>query len=632
MWTLHPDCLSLIQECWNTTVIGCPMVILSKKLKLLKEKLKIWNKECFGNVHSSVSVAEQNLNLIHDQIQTTGPSDTLLSEELIAQNNLAEALNRQECFWQEKAHLNWHLEGDRNTKFFHRIAKIKTTTKSITTLHDGEHVLTEPQHISDHVVYYYKNLFSSNIVLQEQLLAEEVIPNLITEDLNTMLTLLPSHQEIKAAVFALNKDSAPGPDGFGAYFFQHFWDIVKIDVINAVLQFFTSSWILPGYNSNIIALLPKSPNASSIDQYRPIAMANFKFKIISKIIADRLASLLPSLISEEQRGFVHDRNIRDCLCIASEATNLLHNKSFGGNLALKIDISKAFDTLEWPFLLNVLSKFGFNSIFCNWIQVILQSAFLSVSINGKAHGYFNCTRGVRQGDPLSPLLFCLAEDVLSRSISKLVTGGKLDLISGTRNFKVPSHTFYADDLLIFCKGKLSGLNDIKSLFEAYAAESSQMINTSKSTIYSGSITPRRLSIIVQLLNFNIGTFPFNYLGVPMFKGKPKVCHLQPIADRIKLKLSAWKASLLFIAGRVQLVKFVIQSMMIYSISLYSWHVSLIKEVEKNIRNFIWSGDPDKRKLVTVSWKKLCRPFAQGGLGLRSLTSLNIEALLVPSQL
>jgi hypothetical protein len=108
----------------------------------------------------------------------------------------------------------------------------------------------------------------------------------------------------------------------------------------------------------------------------------------------------------------------------------------------------------------------------------------------------------------------------------------------------------------------------------------------------------------------------------MFKGKPKVCHLQPIADRIKLKLSAWKASLLSIAGRVQLVKFVIQSMMIYSISLYSWPISLIKEVEKNIRNFIWSGDPDKRKLVTVSWKKLCRPFAQGGLGLRSLTSLN----------
>jgi hypothetical protein len=120
---------------------------------------------------------------------------------------------------------------------------------------------------------------------------------------------------------------------------------------------------------------------------------------------------MPTLISEEQKGFIHGRNIKECLCIASEAANLLHNKTFGGNLALKIYITKAFDTLEWSFLLKVLKSFGFNEVFCNWIHIILQSAYLSISINGKSHGYFNCTRGVRQGDPLSPLLFCLAEDV-----------------------------------------------------------------------------------------------------------------------------------------------------------------------------------------------------------------------------
>jgi hypothetical protein len=135
-------------------------------------------------------------------------------------------------------------------------------------------------------------------------------------------------------------------------------------VINAVLEFFTANWILPGFNSNIIALLPKTPDASSIVQYRPIAMANFKFKIISKVIADRLASIMPTLISEEQKGFIHGRNIKECLCIASEAANLLHNKTIGGNLALKIDITKAFDTFEWSFLLKVLKSFGFNEVFC----------------------------------------------------------------------------------------------------------------------------------------------------------------------------------------------------------------------------------------------------------------------------
>jgi hypothetical protein len=359
--------------------------------------------------------------------------------------------------------------------------------------------------------------------------------------------MTPSQDEIKTAVFALNKDSAPGPDGFSAFFFQHYWEIVKVDVMNAVLEFFTTSWILPGYNSNIIALIPKTPDASSIDQYRPIAMANFKFKIITKIIADRLAPVLPNLVSDEQNGFIHDRDIKDCLCTASEVANLIHNKAHGGNVALKIDITKAFDTLDWSFLLKVLKSFGFNDIFCNWIQVILQSAFLSVSINGKSHGYFQCNRGVRQGDPLSPLLFCLAEDVLSRSISKLVAEGNLNLIKGTRNVNVPSHCFYVDDLMVYCKGNLPGLFALKDLFTDYALESGQIINTSKSTIYSGSISPRRLELIVQVLNFNIGTLPFNYLGVPIFKGKPKSSHLQPIADRVKLKLAAWKASLLSMA-------------------------------------------------------------------------------------
>lgn len=176
--------------------------------------------------------------------------------------------------------------------------------------------------------------------------------------------------------------------------------------------------------------------------------------------------------------------------------------------------------------------------------------------------------------------------------------------------------------MIFCKGKMSGLTALSELFQRYALNSGQIINNSKSTIYSGSISNVRLNRIFQLLNFNIGTLPFNYLGVPIFKGKPKVSHLQPVADKIMMKLSAWKASLCYMAGRVQLARSVIQSMMMYNISLYSWPVSLIKQIEKSVKNFIWSGDKDKRKLVTVSWKKLCRPTAQGGLNLRSLQSLN----------
>ena len=235
--------------------------------------------------------------------------------------------------------MKWHLEGDRNTTYFHRVSKIKNTTNHITSIKDGGDIIIDPIHIVDHALDFYNSLFCTNIVLQDSLLVEEVIPNLVSNNTNQILTMLLTSQEIHRAIFTLNKDSAPGPDGFGVVFFQTFLDSIKTNVEKAVLQFFTFRWIMPNFNSNIVALIPKTPNADTISQFRPIAMANFKFKIISKIIADRLAQLMPILISKEQRGFIHGRNTKDCILIASEAINLIDIKSFGGNIALKVDIA-----------------------------------------------------------------------------------------------------------------------------------------------------------------------------------------------------------------------------------------------------------------------------------------------------
>jgi hypothetical protein len=249
-------------------------------------------------------------------------------------------------------------------------------------------------------------------------------------------------------------------------------------MIQAVQEFFLSGKLINNYNSNTIVLVPKTSNADTIADFRPIALANFKFKVISKILADRLAVLMPHIISKEQRGFIKGRNIKDCIFLASEVINLLDKKAFGGNIAFKIDIAKAFDTLDWSFLLKVLESFGFNSKFCGWIQAILESAKLSISINGMQHGFFHCSRGVRQGDPLSPLLFCIAEDVLSRGISKLVADGKVNLIKGARHQHLPLHTLYADDVMVFCKGNLSGIQALKSLFTDYANCSGQNVTPS----------------------------------------------------------------------------------------------------------------------------------------------------------
>jgi hypothetical protein len=149
-----------------------------------------------------------------------------------------------------------------------------------------------------------------------------------------------------------------------------------------------------------------------------------------------------------------------------------------------------------------------------------------------------------------------------------------------------------------------------------------LVNPYKSSIFAGSISNHRLNQITNQIGFNIGSLPFTYLGVPIFRGKPKYVHFQPLTDKVKMKLSAWKASLLSIAGRVQLVKSVVQSMLLHCLTIYSWPIKLLKYLEKWMWNFVWSGEINKRKLVTVSWYKVCKPIKEGGLGIRNLTHIN----------
>ncbi|KAE9602007.1 putative RNA-directed DNA polymerase [Lupinus albus] len=348
------------------------------------------------------------------------------------------------------------------------------------------------------------------------------------------------------------------------------------DICNSVGQFFRESWLLPNLNSNNIILIPKHAGADRIDEFKPIALANFQFKIISKILASRLTVIAPNIVSSQQRGFLKERHIQDCICIASEAINLLDYKSFGGNLAIKLDIKKAFDTLDWNFLQDTLKAFGFSSKFVHWVKVILYSAKLSINVNGENVGFFNYLRGVRQGDPLSPLFFCLAEDVFSRGLSKLVSERRLIPIDGPCGIQTPTHVLYADDILIFCKGLKVNLLALNSLTQEYAQASGQLVNLVKCKFYTCSASDRKISNLSATLGFHAGSLPFTYLGVPLFKGKPRRLHLQPISDRIVAKLATWKCISLSIMGRVELVQSVIHSMLAYSFHIYAWPSSLLK--------------------------------------------------------
>jgi len=254
-------------------------------------------------------------------------------------------------------------------------------------------------------------------------------------------------------------------------------------------------------------------------------------------------------------------------------------------------------------------------LFCAWIEVILHSAKLSILVNGNFVGYFSCSRGVYQGDPLSPLLFCLAEEVLSRTLEMERVSNSLQPMSYCRGISLPTHILYADDVL------RKNIRCLLRIFKDYSDTSGQLVNFDKNKLFAGAMTGTRRNMLAQLSGFSVGTIPFQYLGCPIFQGKPKRIHFQHIVDRIKVKLATWKEVLLSIMGRVQLVKSIIHGMLVYSFHIYRWPIRLLKMLDRWIKKFIWSGDIYTRKICTVSWKQVCLPWHSGGLDL-SLKTLN----------
>lgn len=625
MWLHHDTFEATVKASWSLQLNASgAFAAVMGKLKRLKARLRVWNVNVFGILHTRKLEAQARIESVQADLSSLGSSDLLHSRELAALSSYNDILDQEATFLRQKSRAAWLRDGDRNTSFFHRNLKCTRGQGGISSLVIDDSLTTDQQVISTHVVSYYENLFRQDPDFTPCFDGlEEFFPTKISPEQNQRLIQVPSHDDVKHAVFGMSPDSAPGPDGFGGRFYQDMWHIVGVDVTSAIRSFFFHGDFPSGINASFVTLIPKLRDATRIEDFRPIVLGNFLYKIVTKILADRLGSLLNNLLSFHQFGFIPGRRIHDCIALASEGVNGLGLPCRDGNMVLKIDIRKAFDTLNWAFLLEVLKSWGFSNIFIGWINFILKSARLSVLLNGAPVGYFSCSQGVRQGDPLSPLLFCLAEEVLSRLLTHASDSGKLSPLFLGRNVSFPSHLLYADDVIIFCRATSKNCRRIIKILNTYKDWSGQHFNPQKSKVYfSNSISSTIARRLSRCLGIGTGSLPFTYLGVPLFTGAPKTRHLQSIADGIIAKFALWKGNSLSMAGRICLVQSFIQGAFVHSMMIYRWPKTVLRKLEACMRNFVVTGDILRAGSVKVSWKRCCVPKEEGGLGLRSMVTAN----------
>lgn len=241
-----------------------------------------------------------------------------------------------------------------------------------------------------------------------------------------------------------------------------------------------------------------------------------------------------------------------------------------------------------------------------------------ISVNGENSSEFVSTRGVRQGDPLSPLLFIMAQQIMSFNLKKMEDERKLRQYKLGRNIQPISHLFFADDMLIFSNGTIRSLRNMRKLLQQYEEASGQQVNMQKSSLFvSKQISGRQRGQIQQILGCHIKNFPFTYLGAPLHKGRSKAEYFERPLQIISNKLEGWKAKFMSFAGKITLIKSVLASIPIHTLSSMAVPKSVTQKIENIIKAFLWSQHGQKR-LHWVAWEEICTPYSEGGLGIRSL--------------
>ncbi|KAL5570726.1 hypothetical protein UlMin_020323 [Ulmus minor] len=405
----------------------------------------------------------------------------------------------------------------------------------------------------------------------------------VTPQQNEQLELAFVAEDVRTAVFQMAPSKSPGADGMSAFFYQKFWPTVGDEITAACLGV-----------------------------------------IISKMLANRLRMVMDTIISEEQSAFIPGRLISDNAIIGFECLHAIKRRKTKKNyLALKLDMAKAYDRVEWEFIQRIMHKLGFSDVWTGKIMACISSVTYSFQFNGQKFGHLTPSRGLRQGDPLSPYLFLLCGEGLSSLLHQYEQSGDLQgLQCGVRGPTI-SHLLFADDSLLFLEAKPTACATLKEILKCYETASGQVVNLSKSAVCFGpNLSEPDADHMVALLGVPRVSCHEKYLGLPCFSGKNKQGLFSSVRDRVWNKLCGWKSKLLSAGGREVLTKSVIQAIPAYSMNMFKLPSTLVSELHRLCAQFWWGGDSGKRRMHWCAWEKMCSHKLDGGMGFRDLRLFN----------
>ncbi|GJT75071.1 RNA-directed DNA polymerase, eukaryota [Tanacetum coccineum] len=599
------------------------MIRFKKKLQALKPIIRCWVKDRKSQQFGAKNDIVRELGDIDKILDHGNAFDTVLFKrmELMRQlHNLNQVVSRDAA---QKSKIKWAIEGDENSKFFHGIINKKRSYLSIRGVFVDGIWCTDPVKVKDTFKDHFQARFeqpSPNRFKLSSPFTKRLSPDQVVDmDSNV------SPNEIRRAVWDCGDNKSPGPDGFSFEFFRKYWSFIGPDFCCAVEHFFEHGSFSKGCNSSFIALIPKVSDAKFVSDFRPISLIGCVYKVVTKILANRLASIISDLVSDTQSAFVAKRNILDGPFILNELLSWC-KKSKKQAMFFKVDFAKAYDSVRWDYLLDVLHAFGFGPKWCRWIRGTFSSAKASVLVNGSPTSEFSFWRGLKQGDPLSPFLFILIMESLHISFSRASSDGFFKGIQIKGSITI-SHLFYADDAMFIGEWSDSNLKNVVKILNCFYYASGLKINIDKSQLLGVGVPRSTVAQAAVEIGCMVLNHQFRYLGVMVGEPMSRRSAWDDTVNKIRSRLSNWKVKTLSIGGRLTLLKSVLGASPLYYMSIFKTPKGVLKEMEAIRSKFFNGADTSERKITWIAWQKALASKIHGGLGISSFYALNRALLL-----
>ena len=506
-----------------------------------------------------------------------------------------------------KAH--WAIEGDKNSKFFLQLEKYKQNNNSIKELKNinGE-LLTTTEEILDEVYNFYKDLYSSTSINKSKAL--EILSFISKQVSDEDVLFLDSDitvDEIKTALFSMAKNKSPGPCGLTAEFFCKFFNLFAEIFLKIFKVIEEEKLMTRSMRHGAISLVYKNKGDKNLlKNFRPISLLCVDYKIMARIMSNRLKTVLPKLVSVYQTCCVLGRDIADTTASIRDLIEIIENDDLEGYL-IKIDQEKAFDKIDHEYLFLVLESFGFGPKFIQWIKIFYTNVNSSVKCNGFQTKYFTLQNSIKQGCPVSALLYVLAAEPLGQAIlqNKSIKGVKIP------NSEIEAKIFqHADDTNIFTSDKES-IDETFKVLKLYSDASGAKINKQKSEIMclgSGYISDDELNRLQIQRCENVTKI----LGIYMGKDK-ELCNTLNWKDKIKKVktiLFFWNKRELTLPGRATVITYLIMSRFYYTLTVCSLPENIKNEIRLIVLKFIWQNKSHLVKYQSIIGDKL-----SGGLNI-----------------